>query len=135
MVLVNAGDAQVTAFTIPGLRLVSLANQREHWSTRAKRTKKERHVVGKACMVARVPRRLPDGLKASVHIVRIGKRMMDEDNLGGACKAVQDAVAEWLGVDDGDRKRIVFTRGQEIGKTYGVRVAVNYTPAEQYGEV
>lgn len=112
------------------MRLVSLSNQREHWSTRARRTKKERAAVGHACMYAQVPRFIPDHLRARVHIVRMGKRLFDEDNLAGACKGVQDALAEWLHVDDGDRSRIVFTRDQKIGKAYCVQVWINFVPID-----
>jgi hypothetical protein len=123
-VLQHVRRNQVIIVMVQGLRLVSLANQREHWSVRAKRTAKERKAIGTALMSASVPRSVPQGLCAHVHLVRIGKRVLDEDNLAGACKAVQDAVAKWLVVDDGDRERIVFTRSQETSKTYGVRVEI-----------
>ena len=38
---------------------------------------------------------------ARVRLVRLGARALDTDNLAGALKAVRDAVAAWLGVDDG----------------------------------
>lgn len=41
-----------------------------------------------------------------VTLTRGGRGRLDQGNLGTAMKAVQDVVAEWLSVDDGDRSRV-----------------------------
>lgn len=41
-----------------------------------------------------------------VTLIRRGLKRLDDGNLGTALKSVQDMVAEWLGVDDGDRLRV-----------------------------
>ena len=51
-------------------------------------------------------------------LIRVGKRFIDSDNFAGGAKALRDAIASSLGVDDAD-KRIeweyeqVRTRGPE----------------------
>ena len=37
-----------------------------------------------------------------VTLARLGGKAMDSDNLQGACKALRDAVAKLVGVDDAD---------------------------------
>lgn len=40
---------------------------------------------------------------------------LDDDNLAGALKAVRDAVAQWLGVDDKDRMTVRYRYAQRRG--------------------
>jgi hypothetical protein len=110
--------------TITGMRLVSRANAREHWRKSAARTEQERQRLGGALATAteRLPK-LKAGECARVLVTRIGPRTLDDDNLQGSGKAVRDAIAEWLGVDDGDRTRFVCRVAQERGP-YAVRVEI-----------
>lgn len=62
-------------------------------------------------------------LPASVTLVRLGGRALDDDNLRSALKGVRDHVAHDLGIDDADA-RVRWLYGQEVGKEYGVRVTV-----------
>ncbi len=48
-------------------------------------------------------------------------RPMDDDNLAGAFKAIRDALAGWIGVDDGDTARLRFRYAQERG-SWAVRI-------------
>ncbi len=66
----------------------------------------------------------PGGVYAVVTFVRYGKRALDDDNLAGSCKPIRDAVAAWLGIDDGD-PRIRWEYGQvETRGAQGVSVKV-----------
>jgi len=103
---------------LPGMRLVSEANVRQHWSRKAKRAKSYRSVV---CMALGPPWK--GGLPVSILIVRYGPRKLDDDNLVRACKAVRDGVADWLGIDDGDAQ-LRWTYAQFTDKVYGVRITV-----------
>jgi len=106
---------------IPGLRLVSEANERGAWFAGAKRAADQRRVVG---LVLR-PRR-PPPLPCIVRIVRVAPCALDVgDNLSRAAKAVRDEIAAWLGTDDRDA-RITWHVGQEKGapKSYAVRILV-----------
>lgn len=109
-------------FTVP-IRLVNGSNAREHWAQRAKRAKLERFLVAQYMHADGVA--LCGKAPWKVTLTRIGKRLMDDGNLGISFKHVQDSVAACLGRDDGDRK--AFPRWhyeQEIGKEYGVRVRI-----------
>lgn len=60
-----------------------------------------------------------DGAKKSgargvvVSLVCFRRRALDDDNLIGGCKALRDAIAGSLGIDDGD-KRIRFEYSQQV---------------------
>lgn len=118
---------------IPGLKLVSLTNQREHWRTRSRRAKEHRAAVrsavdaaGLGLLIARAPT-----LVAMTYWFRGPK--MDSDNLESALKHVRDGVAEWLRVDDGSPD-IVFLRPLMYragnGRATGVGVAVKTAGVE-----
>lgn len=74
------------------VRIVSVANLREHWRVKAKRTKAHRH----AALV--VPKSLP--LPSVVTLTRIAPRALDDDNLVHAFKALRDGIADRFGVAD-----------------------------------
>ncbi len=106
---------------IPGLRVVSVANLREHWARKAKRTKAQR---GAAAMVLRCASR-PPALPVVVTLTRVAPRRLDDDNLRSGFKAVRDGVADWLGCDDCDpgvEWRYEDVRGAV--REYGVRITV-----------
>ncbi len=84
------------------LRIVSPANQRCHWSDKAKRTRSERihvHYEWRNMLATRhwVNPKLP----CVVTLTRIGPRKFDTDNLARGFKAVRDQVATELKIDDG----------------------------------
>ena len=57
-----------------------------------------------------------------ITITRIGPRELDGDNLQGACKHIRDGIADWLMVNDRD-KRLRWEYAQANGK-YGVQIRV-----------
>lgn len=99
--------------TLP-LKLVSGANVREHWASRAKRAKAHRA----ACLL--VP---PHPLPCVVTLTRLGPRALDSDNLAISGKHVRDGIADRLKVNDND-PRVDWRYAQEKCKTYGVRVEI-----------
>ena len=112
--------------TIP-VRLISLANERMHYRVRARLAKSQRnsammHVAG--ALSRRGPNDAMFPLPLPVVFTRIGKKMLDSDNLAHCFKHVQDGVCDALHVDDGDMDRIRFTYQQEIGKEYGLRIQI-----------
>lgn len=100
---------------------ISEANARSHPHARATRVRRQRETV--TAHLALWPVRLPS--IARVRLVRLGARALDTDNLAGALKAVRDAVAAWLGVDDGPGG-LVWEVDQEPHKRHrnqpGVRI-------------
>lgn len=110
--------------TIP-MRLVSVANMREHWETKATRAKSQRILAWAELKAADKAPRLMGPV--TVKVTRIAPRALDKhDNLRMACKAVVDGVADWLGVDDRD-PRVTWEYGQERGKPkqYAARIEVS----------
>ena len=100
------------------VKTVSELNMREHWAAKARRAKAQIQAVGWG-FAGRMPPKPP----VAVRMTRIGKRILDTDNLEGALKHVRDGVAKWLMVDDG-RPDIRWICRQEIGKEYGVRIEI-----------
>lgn len=104
--------------TLP-LKIISIANRREHWADRHRRAKSHKHA---AMAVPKVP------VPCTVRLVRIAPKQwgtLDGDNLQAAFKALRDGVAARLGVDDAD-PRVTWEYGQEVGP-YGARVELTPT--------
>lgn len=81
------------------IKIVSVANLREHWAKRAARAKLHRH---SAAMTLKVEAGKPEIAKHyRVTITRRGGRTLDSDNLSSGAKACRDGVSDWLGIDDG----------------------------------
>lgn len=115
---------------LPGLRLVSLANQREHWRVRAKRAKDHRSA---AMLLTRAALRLERvRFPLTVIITRIAPRALDDDNLAGACKSVRDGIADALGIDDRD-PRVKWAPAQRQGKPreYGAEVEITMSERQR----
>lgn len=107
------------------IKTVSELNRREHWAARARRVKAQRSAVTLALRCSRVQPadELLPATRLRVLLVRVGARRLDGDNLQGALKAVRDAVAEWIGVDDGSQV-YEWVYAQETGRTPSVRIYV-----------
>ena len=114
----------VLSVEIP-IKTVSELNRREHWASRARRVKAQRAATMLALRCCRVqPREEYLGaMTIRVLLVRVGPRRLDGDNLQGALKAVRDAVAEWIGIDDGD-PIYEWIYAQETGKPASVRIHI-----------
>lgn len=103
-------------------RIESEANGREHW--RAKSSRVKRHRLTAWAELRKVERPAFLG-PVQITLTRIAPLTLDDDNLASGFKATRDGVADWLGVDDGD-KRLTWRYQQERGapKTYQVRIEV-----------
>lgn len=109
--------------TLP-IKLVSEANQREHWAKKAARVKRQRGIVRVALMAATTAAERAT-LPSEVVITRIAPRRLDDDNAVGACKAVRDSIAAVFGFDDRNQA-VRWTVNQERGaaKEYAVRIVI-----------
>ena len=101
--------AEVICIPLP-LKVVSVANLREHWATKAGRAKVQRTTTA-ALLKAHKPPKLP----ITVVLTRVSARQLDTDNLAAAFKACRDGVADWLGVPD-NNPGITWEYGQRKGK-------------------
>jgi hypothetical protein len=100
------------------IKLVSEANQREHHMVKHRRKKAQQRI---ASAVLRSTLYEFDKMGVTrVVLTRHGMRKMDADNNAASFKHVQDAVAAWLGVDDGDMQ---WGYAQTTGSRDGVTVA------------
>src|SRR5690349_498129 len=97
------------------VQTVSEMNMREHWSQKYKRKKAQQTIV--TLLLRNRPAEL---YPARVRLTRLAARRLDADNLASSQKHVQDAVARWLGVDDGDAA-VTWEYAQEKRKGYAVR--------------
>lgn len=105
---------------LDGLRLVNVANAREHWATRKRRVAREHAAVNAALRGVS----LPAGPRWTVTITREGRGLLDDDGLAIAGKGVRDALAAALGVDDGPRGPVAWRYAQRRAKGYAVEVRV-----------
>lgn len=108
--------------TLPCVVLSEL-NQRCHWAVRRKRFDAQStalravlHEAGLAAWEAPLPVR--------VTLTHVGPKMDAHDGLRSAFKGLVDAVADWLGVDDGDEASVTWHYRQETGRPGGVRVRI-----------
>lgn len=116
-------------FTIP-LKVVSEMNERGHWATRKRRFDAQKRGVDAAVWPVMAVfkafqewRAAGSGRRYAVTLTRVGKRLLDGDNLQGACKAIRDRIAFWLGADDGSEV-YCWEYGQEAGAGYAVRIRI-----------
>ena len=139
---------------LPGMQLVNAANAREHHMVRARRAKAQRaaaylrlmslshaRAFGVRPATPRRPRSIAWPMPCVVTIVRIGPRLLDDDNLAVSAKAVRDGLADAFGVDDGpaggvswryeQRKGRQATRNPPRRAEYGVEVRIEAAPAAE----
>jgi hypothetical protein len=99
-------------------------NNREHWRHTQRRAKSQRHAAMVETMAAMRATGVEPEFPAIVHMVRVGIRRLDGDNLQGSLKHVRDGIADALGVDDGDESRVLWEYEQKTGKVVGVTVSI-----------
>jgi hypothetical protein len=114
------------------MRLPSVANLREHWRTKAKRSKAQRYAVHLAMRsMGMMTRDLEScaavttrGLPLSVTLTRIAPRPIRDafENLPMCFKAVVDQLAEELGVDDSE---LDIQRPKQERGAYAVRIEIS----------
>lgn len=133
MTTVESADSPGLMFEVP-LRTGAGQNDREHWRAKAHRVKREKETVSLVLQAYQPVEgtRLEEVLSAMarrgpvrVTLTRIApSKGLDGDNLSGALKAVRDAVAKAMRVDDRESARLAWKYEQERGP-WAVRVAVS----------
>ena len=112
------------AFRLP-IRIVSVANAREHWSAKAKRAKDHRFTAYMATRAWLRGRKLPRPIE--VTLTRLAPRKLDGDNLQSAFKALRDGVADALAIDDGSAEA-TWLYEQRVGKPREYAAIVTIQP-------
>ncbi len=114
------------SLTIP-LKVISEANRpgKEHWRIKRRRKKDQQSEVLAELQNALLGKTFD--FPVEVKLVRIGPKALDSDNLANAFKAVQDAIASKLGIDDGDKTKVQWVYDQTpIGlRHYKVRIEIS----------
>lgn len=100
------------------LKIVSVANRREHWGARHRRAAKHRETAHTVMLQLKV---VP--MPCRITLTRIGPQQLDDDNLAGAFKAARDGIADRLGVPDND-PRVSWRYAQQHGKGYSASITV-----------
>lgn len=108
------------------LQLVSEMNARGHWGRRKRRFDMQAETVAWEIVTRVHPDDIPEP-PCVVTLTRIAPREFDDDNLRSAFKAVRDAVAEWIGADDGKRGGIEWRYKQERGAPRQHRVRIEWS--------
>lgn len=115
--------AHIVCVLIDCLRIESEANRREHWRKAASRKAHHRQTARLFMQAHARPQNTP----ISIKLTRIAPRVLDDDNLASGFKAARDGVADWLGIDDGD-KRLSWSYDQRKGNPgqYAAEVLVEW---------
>ncbi len=107
---IKCGQISEISFSFP-LRVLSEANQHEHWSKKNKRKVAQQNETAAMWRfhVGQKSIKLP----CAITFTKFGPTLLDSDNLQGAFKHVRDEVARQLGVDDGDTTKVVYRAQQK----------------------
>mgnify|MGYP003333601061 FL=1 len=116
--------------TIEGMKLGGALNARVHWTSRASKVRRERLAVRAALAHGWQPDVETAGPPTTCTMVRYAPRMLDDDNLQGAFKAIRDEVAAFFGVDDGPRGPIAWRYLQRKGEPKQYAVCIRLTWGE-----
>lgn len=117
------------SFDVPVATVNSANETRQgYWRNRVRRAQAQKKAMYWPLM-KHLPRGTPIALPVLVTLTRVSAGVMDDDGLANSLKHVRDAIAKYLGIDDGDTQKIGFRYLQERGKK-GVRlVRVKISPA------
>ena len=102
----------------------SEANSRGFWAKRHARSSDQQSAVTLLCR-SKFGRPPAPPLRAV--LTRIAERELDDDNLVSAFKAIRDAIAKWLGVNDKHRRLVRYSYEQErcAPGRFGIRVELS----------
>jgi hypothetical protein len=100
--------------TLP-IQVKNGCNLREHPMARHRRVLKEHKIVAQALWARELlnKRHRPSFPPYVVTMTRIAARKLDDDNMVAGFKGVRDAVAKWLGVNDGDTSKVRWVYAPE----------------------
>lgn len=111
------------------IKIISEANNRDHWTAKARRAKRQKWAVLSYLKSRQAT------IPCKIVMTRVGPKMLDFDNLVHGLKYVRDAVADFLipglkaGLADAD-PRLTWEYAQEKGgpKEFAVKIDINPVP-------
>jgi len=114
----------ITSTVIP-IRLVSEANNHDHWAKKYSRQKKLQQRIKLEWLHLRPDIKLP----CEIHLIRHGLKNLDDDNLVHCFKGIRDTLASCItpGLAPGQadsNTQIQWIYSQKISKTYGLQIDI-----------
>lgn len=110
-------DARSGAVILVPIRTGRGQNDRGHWRTKHRSTKNQGTAVAWVLTRATKP-----AVPCSVLLTRVApSNGLDSDNLVGSMKAIRDAIASWLGIDDKHAHLVRYRYDQRRGP-WGVEI-------------
>lgn len=109
------------------IKTISESNSTEHWSKKHKRHKKQQKAIWWQFVSTKPQISLP----CTVYLIRLGKKLLDDDNLAISFKWIRDAIADNLipglapGQADSD-PRITWQYKQENAKSNGIKIIFSF---------
>lgn len=102
-------------------------SRQEHWSTKKKIVDAQHDAVTYALRAESVRCLFKPPIR--VTLARMGPKRLDSDNYRSALKATRDAIAKWIGIDDGRDDLLEWVYDpQEENLKYGVRIRIESKP-------
>lgn len=109
---------------VPGLRVQSEMNLREHHMVTYRR-KQDQHEAVRYALFGRMKPSASAKLRVTMtRLIGPRGKEFDSDNLATAFKFVRDAIAAWLLRDDGPNAGIEWVTRQERADGFGVRIDI-----------
>lgn len=106
------------------IRIESEMNRRDHWGVRRKRRQAHEEATYYTLLgFGRVLQGIAQQPRLAVTLTRLAPTRLDSDNLASGFKFCRDAIANLLGIDDGD-DRIDWRYRQERAHGYSARVRI-----------
>lgn len=105
------------------MRIESRKNRREHFAIRRRREKPQEIAVWANLMSALGGK--PSVVPCVVTLCRIGKKLLDTDNVQFSTSHIRDIVAKTFGVDDGPTGPIEWRYDQRLG-SWAVEIGLTF---------
>lgn len=99
-------------------------NGRNRWAKIHRTTKARETTIDEVAVALGQGQVLPASGPWCVRLTRVAPMKVDDDNLGGALKSIQDTIAEMLGVDDGSPEVRWDRQQTKDGAFFGVNIEV-----------
>ena len=96
----------------------------EHWATASKRARREKALTRAALLTLPLP--VSRAGLLVVLLTRLSPGVSDDDSVVSSLKFVRDIVAAHVGIDDGERSRLLFAYEQQEAEGHGVRIELRW---------
>jgi hypothetical protein len=116
--------------TVPGVRVQSEMNLREHWTKTNRRKHDQQEAVFYSLFGRMKPSIVPRLRVTTVRLIGPRGKEFDTDNLASSFKFVRDAIAAWLLRDDGPNSGVEWVTAQERADGFGVRIQIEELTGE-----